>query len=203
MGKKGKRDATIKEGIELIKEKYTHILSNGEDPITEEQLTNKILPEVEDELGTLFEKYELDPANQDRRKENVLKEIRDYYTSYIKTETYAEFSIDAVQIYNILSALKNIVFEVEFTLTQDHIALRFMDPTRINLVRIFITAKTYRFFREGKVCVDLEYFAKVVKASASEKSLTTFRFTPTKILITKESEIFRTSVHTSLGLLDA
>jgi len=202
LGKKGKRDATIKEEIDSLRESFINVLLNGEEKITEKKFTTDILPELEHKVEDLCSKYEIDRKEQDRRKDSILKELTNFYHSYITTETYAELSIDAVQIYNILNALKNIVDEVEFKLVKDHIALRFMDPSRINLVQIFLTAKTYIFFREGKACVDLDDFAKVVKANTTEKSVTTLRFTPSEVLITKESETYRTSVHTSLSQLD-
>jgi len=202
LGKKGKRDATIKEEIDSLRERFINVLLNGEEKITEKKFTTGILPEVEHKVEDLCSKYEIDRKEQDRRKDNILKELTNFYNSYIKTKTYAELSIDAVQIYNILNALKNIVDEVEFKLVKDHIALRFMDPSRITLVQIIITAKTYRFFEEGKICVNLDDFAKVIKANATEKSLTTLKFIPSQVLITKESETYRTSVHTSLSQLD-
>jgi len=202
LSKKGKQDADIKDELNKHMEKYRTLLLEADETPSQSEFQTELLPQIRTSLYNVFNSYDLPEKEQERRLESFLDEIQTFFNEYIDTHALAELTLEASQIYNIIKAINALNEEVQIHIDKEQVRFRFMDPSRVTLVQVFITAKTYKFFREGRIAVHLGDFANLLSATTSEKSSTTIRFTPKNIIIIKESEKLRAPVRSTLSLLD-
>ena len=158
------------------------------------------IPDLRSQVKSILDPYELPKEEATRRVDEVITDQRELF-EYAQMNAYGEIAFNSYQAYKIFDGLKSPIDEGEFKLRPDKIELRFMDPQRIQLTEITFTTSTYRFFREGKVAVNVDDLARLLKASKSEKAISTIIFTDSGLKITKQSTELNIPIQDTLAAL--
>ncbi|TFF88525.1 MAG: hypothetical protein EU548_08745 [Promethearchaeota archaeon] len=199
LSQKGKRDAEIKEQLAEIRTKAKTELFNTE--VTRERFESNFIPNIESQVKNILDPYDL-PEEETTRRVNEMIEEQEELFEYAQMNAYGEIAFNSYQAYKIFDGLKSSIYEGEFKLRSDKIEIRFIDPSRIQLTKITFNATTFRFFQEGKVAVNMDDLAKALKATKSEKSITTIIFTETELKITKCSTELDIPIKDTLSAID-
>jgi hypothetical protein len=199
LSEKGRRDAEISEKLDQLRhEARSQLFENG---ITEEVFESEFLTDLKSNFTEILSPYELSENDTRQRISEVLEEQRELF-EYVRMDAFGEVAFNSYQAYKIFDGLRSSICECEFKVREEGIEIRFMDPQRIQLAKILFTSSTFRFFQEGTVDVNLDDLAMVLKATKSEKAITTIIFTKRELKITKRSTELSIPIKDTLAALD-
>ncbi|TFF97328.1 MAG: hypothetical protein EU547_04575 [Promethearchaeota archaeon] len=92
--------------------------------------------------------------------------------------------------------------ECEFQISHEGIESTFFDSQRILLGKVEFKADTFRFFKDGKISINLNDLAKILKASKSENAITTIIFCEMELRSIKHSTEISIPIKDTLRGLD-
>jgi len=168
----GKKEIDLQDRLSQIEK--SHLAQIQENHCNLEEFKARILPSIDQELSSLASDHNLSQTKIRRIKEQVIAPLEKYATCNQKG-ILAKILLDSTQIYQLINALSGIVPEAELRFQKEAIKISFMNPTRVSLSELYISAETYLNLQEGKAGLNLRDFALKLKSSKSENATTEIR----------------------------
>ncbi|MFW9951961.1 MAG: hypothetical protein ACFFKA_17725 [Candidatus Thorarchaeota archaeon] len=126
--------------------------------------------------------------------DHVVSQSFELLLEKIIIKPYGKITVNTFQLYKIFDSISKIIDEIQLKCTPEHLKIVFMDPSRILLASDFFATETYLFNKEGKVSINVEDFAKLLKCNKNELCITTLFFGEEQLFIKTESQKYQSTL---------
>ncbi|KKN43976.1 hypothetical protein LCGC14_0697900 [marine sediment metagenome] len=159
--------------------------------------------ELKQELKNTFTTEINFPPEEIKEKiKRFREEIKEHLIIVHIKKISCEITFDAFPLLKLIKALDSIITEIYLRITPKEIYIQFIDPSRICLTRIILSESFYKYYRDSKVCINIENFRKVLKCEANDKSLTTLQFGEKSLFLSINSKKFKPTINRTLDYID-
>lgn len=159
--------------------------------------------EINSKLDAIFTEYSfMKPKEITQRKKKFLKRLQERADLILNKKGFCKISFSSYPLFQFFDGLSSIIDEVEFVATREHLKIAVMDPSRICLLYILFKHKSYQFFREGKLGINIDDLKKLIKSNSSDNSHTALIFAEDRLHITIKSRKYNSTINRTLQPLD-
>ena len=199
----GKIDAELQHEFNQLLTFYTENLPDDIFVENSDQFTEEFMQELEKKYSKILVKFPQFPKKQATHwKSKTSLQLREQLDLLINKKALCTIEFDSYSIHKFFEALKNVMEEVVFEIKQENILITLTDDNMITLVETKIKNRSYTFYREGSLALNIEDLDNLLKANDKDNAHTTLVFGEDKLFITITSKKFKTSLQRTLEHLD-
>jgi len=153
--------------------------------------TPSFLESLKTKIATFFEKYS---SVKDTIYESIISQSFEPLLERLVIKPYGKITLNTFQLFKIFESISKIESEIQIKCTPEQVNIVFMDPSRILLSIGFLSADTYSFYKEGKVSINAEDFAKLLNCAKKELCNSTLFFGKDQLFIQTESQKYQSNL---------
>ncbi|MFX1458737.1 MAG: hypothetical protein ACFFBT_04655 [Promethearchaeota archaeon] len=199
----GKKDGELQQEFGLLFTFYTEYLPVNVFEEDSDQFTKEFIQELEKKYDEICAKFPQLPQKQKTHWKNKTSlQLREHLDLLINKKALCTIEFDSYSIHKFFEALKSIVEEVVFEIKQEKIVITLTDDNVISLAEVSLKNRSYIFYREGNLALNIEDLDNLIKASDKDNAHTTLIFGEDKLFITITSKKYKTSPKRTLEHLD-
>lgn len=206
LAEKGNSYEAIRIALDGLKS-YCSELDKGEIYGEDNEFKNEFKQDLESKFAQIFEKPSLTLTKTDigSMRKSFLKNLKEYLDLIVLRKSFAQISFSQYPLFRFLEALSSFVDEAEFEVLKDGLRITISDPSRIGLMRITFNSDSFKFFRLGKVGINLDDLKDLLKCNAKDGSTVSLVFTEEELVMSitstkRKRTITRTLTHLDLEL---
>jgi len=163
--------------------------------------------DLESKIAQIFENSSLTLTKTEvsSMRKSFLKNLKDYLDLIVLRKAFAQISFSQYPLFRFFEALSSFVDEAEFEVLKDELKITISDPSRIGLMGIAFNSDSFKFFRLGKVGINLDDLKDLLKCNAKDNSTVSLVFTEEELVMSitstkRKRTITRTLTHIDFEL---
>ena len=114
-------------------------------------------------------------------------------------KAFCYIKFNGYQFYKFFKALSSIIYEVELNISENGLYILTMDPLRIAILEVQIYNDSFKFFKSGKIGINLDDFKKSLKCKDSDNCETEIIFGEKQIYLSIDSKKYNSSIKRTLN----
>ncbi len=199
MSERGEQEGILRQELDTLL--FSYDKTDSSEILNKKTSTIKkaFLSKVKTEIDKITSKYSLlNPKDIQTIKKRFKKSLFERIELVHTKKAFCKILFPSYPLFKLIEVFSSLVSTVEFKTTDQNIDIVIMDPRRICLMQLLIRNKGYKFFKEGKLCIDLDSFKNVLKCQESDKSETTLIFGESSLYITLKSKKYNSVIKRTL-----
>ena len=160
--------------------------------------------DLESKFAQIFEKSSLTLTKTEvgSMRKSFLKNLKEFLDLIVLRKAFAQISFLQYPLFRFFEALSSFVDEAEFVVLKDELRITISDPSRIGLMRIAFNSDSLKFFRLGKVGINLDDLKDLLKCNAKDESTVSLVFTEEELVMSITSTKRKRTITRTLKHID-
>ena len=160
--------------------------------------------DLESKIAQIFENSSLTLTKTEvgSMRKSFLKNLKEYLDLIVLRKAFAQISFSQYPLFRFFEALSSFTDEAEFEVLKDKLRITISDPSRIGLMRIAFNSDSFKFFRLGKVGINLDDLKDLLKCNAKDGSTVSLVFTEEELVMNITSTKRKRTITRTLKHID-
>ena len=203
VGERGKTDSDLGARLNVLLSDYAKLPENEIFTTKLNDFCNPFVVKVNSEQNAIYSDYkEYSEREIEEKRERFFEHLQNHLILTVKKKAMCSISFSAYKLLKFVEALSSLIDEVMFEVKEDKILVEIMDPSRICLIRLTIKDKSYKFFKAGKLSLNVNDFNKVISCAAGDNADTTLIFGEETLYITLKSKARGGAINRTLTAIE-
>jgi hypothetical protein len=206
LAEKGNSYEEIRIALDGFKS-YCSELAKGEIYGKDNEFKDEFKQDLESKIAQIFENSSLTLTKTEvsSMRKSFLKNLKDNLDLIVLRKAFAQISFSQYPLFRFFEALSSFVDEAEFEVLKDELKITISDPSRVGLMGIAFNSDSFKFFRLGKVGINLDDLKDLLKCNAKDNSTVSLVFTEEELVMgitstKRKRTITRTLTHIDFEL---
>ncbi len=173
IAKKGAQDKRIQKEIGDFEEYCFKYLEKQKITSIAQEVLQPKWDVLEEKAGEIHKNYpDITPKDFKRRILQAFERVKERVGLHLIKKAKCEITFDGFGIYKFFEAVASFIDELQFSVREDALYLHTMDASRIGLMEIKFFNESFKFFKTGKLGINIEDLKILTQCQAGDQAET-------------------------------
>ena len=196
LAKKGDLEARL---LRTIEDYFNNLITKFSENFQKIGINKPIelfIDKINKKLDNIFNQFDsLNIQDKKKRKTIFIHKLKKTIDHVISKKALCIVKFPSYHLYQFFLAFSSLVNEIEFNINKNQIKARGLISTKNLLIELILkNNKSYTFFRNGKIKLDLNDLARILKSNKNDKSTTKMIFGESNLYVSIKSKVYNSLI---------